>query len=315
MSLSFWNSTQNGDALQESAEIGDPEENLFEEQNPSLNLINVVNALGYIINTVFTYGVGTAGIFGLPTNADLSKKYQTLVTPKSSAFIIWAVIFSFQAIFVVLQLFPRYRGKPVVQQGVGYWYLIVCLLQVGWTFSFAYEVVRLSLVVMLLLWVSLMVIVYLQNKTQNTNNFIGGQIDFWFFRFPFAIHGGWITAASALNVNVVAVYEKETESTQLTIAIISLAVLHAFSVWHTFGYTRPNFVIPSVLAWANFWIYQELKDPRTLILITFSQSIIDAVSNSALCVSLIILAQLAVRFVTFAISYCRGASYLQKYVS
>jgi hypothetical protein len=319
MSLSFWNKSRTaGDDQPHDAEDGIPADGDVnvknnDESNPSLNAANICNILGYIFNTIFTYGVGNAGFFGRPTNGDLSRKYQTIITPKSSAFIIWSIIFTFQAIFVVLQALPRYRGRPIVQQGVGYWYFIVCLLQVAWTFAFSYEVIPLSLVCMILLWVGLMAIVYCQYYTESENNgCIGGQIEFWLFRFPFSVHGGWITAASALNVSVVAVDEKLSGSAQLTIAILSLAVLHAISVWHVFGYTRPNYVIPIVLAWANYWIYAELKDPEQLILDTFNDVVIEGVRSAALGVSLIILGQVAVRLIFFSIAYCRGVSYVQK---
>jgi TRAP-type C4-dicarboxylate transport system permease small subunit len=47
-------------------------------------------------------------------NSELSDKYQTLVTPNSFAILIWAVILTFQGIFTISQLFPRFRGKKMV---------------------------------------------------------------------------------------------------------------------------------------------------------------------------------------------------------
>merc|ERR1712127_539222 len=117
---------------------------------------------------------------------------------------------------------------------------------------------------MILLWVALMSLVYSQYVIQEyEDSTLGRVVDLVFFRLPFSIHAGWITAASALNVNVVVVDEKQSESTQLTFAIISLAVLHAISVWKTFA-------LPAVLAWANYFIFKELEDPLLLIKETFA---------------------------------------------
>ena len=89
---------------------------------PPLNRKNWLNLVAYILNVTLVYGIGNAGWLGTPTNGELSDKYQTLVTPSSSAFTIWSVIFLFQAAFAVCQLLPRFRAMPMVQGGVSYWY-------------------------------------------------------------------------------------------------------------------------------------------------------------------------------------------------
>jgi len=269
----------------------------------SRTLKNYVNLISYILNILITYGIGQAGWAGTPDNGTLSEKYQTIITPKGTAFSIWAVIFTFQAIFAILQMFPTWGGRPMVQKGVSYWYAVVCLFQCGWTFAFAYEVIALSLVFMVLLWISLMTLLISQynvnknddNDSTTNNNTKQGLAEFWFLRFPFAVHGGWITAATALNIAVVTVDNQSSAATQLCVGIICLAVLHALSVWHLFGYAKPNYTIPAVLIWANGWIYAELQEPKQLILDTFDQSIIDGVAYAAFSVSMIILIQLAAR--------------------
>jgi len=312
MSLSFWNKTSDREKAADDPENGVSGKDSGDEGVPSINAKNICNGVAYVLNIVFTYGVGVAGILGNPDNSELSRKYQTIVTPKSTAFLIWSIIFTLQAVFAVIQFLPRYRGTSIVQQGVGYWYLVLCLFQIGWTFAFAYEVIGLSLVFMILLWVALMSLVYSQYVIQEyEDSTLGRVVDLVFFRLPFSIHAGWITAASALNVNVVVVDEKQSESTQLTFAIISLAVLHAISVWKTFALKRPNFAIPAVLAWANYFIFKELEDPLLLIKETFAPVSVDAIKNSALAVCFIILGQIGVRFIYFLIAYSKGNSYLQ----
>ena len=56
-----------------------------------LTCMNYVNILAFAINVVVTYGIGVGGILDLPTNDELSAKYQTLVTPIGWAFAIWGV--------------------------------------------------------------------------------------------------------------------------------------------------------------------------------------------------------------------------------
>lgn len=258
-----------------------------------LNTLNYLNLFFYIFNTAFTYGVGNLGWFGNGTNDELSDKYQTLVTPNSSAFSIWAVIFTFQLIFVVVQMLPKFRGKKMVQEGVKYYYIMTCIFQAAWTFAFAYEVIWLSLVFMLSIWSSLVALLYSQYYTPSENTLW----EFWLLRFPFAIHCGWITAASALNVNVVVVNDASEPAAviQLAVGIISLAVLHAIAVWVCFGFKRPNYTIACVLAWANYFIYKELQEPRSQIAERFHADTISGVSYAAFSVCFIILTQVVVR--------------------
>lgn len=286
-----------------------------EESNPNLNIKNYANIVGYIFNIVFVFGVGTIGWFGLPTNSELSEKYQTIITPKSAAFRIWSVIYTFQGVFAVMQLFPAYRAKPMVQSGVSYWYLSICISQIAWAFSFATEVLTLSLIFMYIILISLMGLLisqyYVPFDLSTSTCSMKGLIEFWFLRFPFGLHAGWISAASALNTNVVFVGADASASTQLTVGIISLAVLHALSVWCLFGFKCPNYAIPLVLSWANFFISRELLSPKDLILNTFDADLVTGVSNASLAVSIIIIIQVAVRVAFLGYNYVKGTSYLQ----
>jgi len=293
-----------------------------ESEKTSLNVKNYLNLISYILNLVITFGVGTFGLLGTPDQGELSEKYQTIITPAGLAFSIWGIIFTFQAIFAVLQMLPSlcgqpsFRNRPMVQQGVSYWYVAVCTFQAGWTFSFAYEIIPASLVFMVLLWISLMCLLisqyYVKLDPTTSSCSWQGLVEFWFLRFPFSVHGGWITAATALNVGVVVVDNEAGAATQLAVSILCLAVLHAISVWHLFGYKRPNYTIPCVLIWANGWIYAELQNPKQLIVDTFDQSIIDAVAYSAFSVAMVILTQLVVRVGFLLYNYIMGNSYLQE---
>jgi hypothetical protein len=289
----------------EQVETGLPVEQEGEEQveksatevesteKPKLNIKNWLNLGAYVLNIVFTFGIGTNGWFGNGTNGELSLKYQTIVTPASDAFRIWILIFLLQAIFAVVQFLPRFRATPMLQKGVGYWYCCVSLFQVAWTFSFAYEVLWLSLFFMLLILVSLWGLLYSQYYTESD----GSLWEFWLLRFPFALHGGWITAASVVNTNVIVVASSATPATELAIGIVSLAYLHAISVWVLFGIKRnPNYTIAGVLAWAIGYINAELQTPTDSIQARFDETTIDGVALAAVIVAFIITGQIVVRF-------------------
>merc|ERR1719367_2692674 len=178
----------------------------------NLNLLNYLNVVCFAINVIFVFGVGTYGWFGTGNNTELSEKYQTIITPKGTAFSIWGVIYLFQALFTVVQLMPMFRSKPMVQEGVGYWYCATCIIQACWQVVFGFEEVAVALVLIILIWLSLVGIVYKQYYVKDADKNLA---EYWLLKFPFAIHCGWITAASVLNVNVLAVKLEESPSCQL----------------------------------------------------------------------------------------------------
>jgi benzodiazapine receptor len=257
-----------------------------------LNVYNYLNIIGYLINFLITFGVGTLGLTpGSMEIGDLSDKYQTIVSPNGSAFSIWGIIFIAQAIFAIGQLLPRYRSKAAVQDGLKYWYFLVCIFQALWTFFFSYELITLSLPSIALIWIFLLCAITSQYycELERTHS------EFWMMRFPFMIHCGWLTAATTLNTNVVIVNEAASASVQLTSGIISLAVLHAIAVVSLWLPKYPNYVIPSVLVWANFWIGKELQVPKDEIIDLFGDVIVNAIKNAAFGVSVIVLIQIFAR--------------------
>jgi len=275
-----------------------------QQTKTKLNHKNWINLIAYLLNMGFTYAVGTATLTpGASTIGDLSDKYQTIITPSGRAFTIWAVIYIFQAIFTIAQFFRKFRGHAMVQQGVSYWYLLVCLSQVGWTFAFSYEQIPLSMAFMIAILGGLYGLLYSQYYTESD----GSLWEFWLLRFPFCIHAGWITAATALNVSVVVVWKAALAATQLAFGIVSLAVLHAISVWVLFNLKKgPNYTMACVISWANGWIYSELQNPKELIVQTFSQDIISGVAYAAISVAFIIVTQIVIRVGMVLLQKCKS---------
>lgn len=252
--------------------------------------LNYLNTAAYILNAAVTYLVGTYGVFGANTQNDLSEKYQTLVTPAGFAFSIWGIIFISQLIFVVVQLLGNFRSKDVVVKGVGYNYVGACIAQAAWVIAFNFEIIWLSFLLMLTILYFLIKICVNQYGEELTIR------DFWLLKFPFLIHCGWISAASFVNLNVVLVKYSASAHLQYYAALFSLVFVFHIAVIILL-LSRPQFVIPSVLSWALFGIYSELKDPKDLIKTTFQHSTLSFVQHGALYSMFVILAALLIRAV------------------
>jgi len=269
--------------------------------------LNCLNAAAYLLNAAVTYLVGTYGVFGPNTQNDLSEKYQTLVTPAGFAFSIWGIIFTSQFIFVVAQLLiKKVQSKDAV--GVGYNYIGVCIAQAAWVIVFNFEIIWLSLPLMLTILYFLLKI----NVNQYHDSDETTIRDSWLFQFPFSIHCGWILAASFVNLNVVLVKYSVSSSIQYYAALFSLLVLFHGAILPLVSLSKPQYVIPSVLSWALYGIYSELQDPKELILNTFTQSNISSIQNKAFYAMITILITLVIRLTIELIELIRLIDFIKK---
>ena len=253
---------------------------------PKLQWFNIANLVAYVANAAVTFGVGLTGVLG-PTNAQLSAKYQTLVTPAGYAFSIWGVIFIAQFIWAVAQMLPLFRSKPLVVHGVGFSYLFVCLAQIAWTFLFTLQYITASLVAMIFILIPLINIIASTSRLTHE-----GILHYFLLKFPFEIHGGWIMAATVVNSNVVLVADGFSTSIQAYVAWASLAVLAMFAIY----YSR-TYVVAIVIAWASFAIAVELKHPTNAIAMNFSAGNINWVKRISEILALSILVSVVIQLI------------------
>lgn len=250
-----------------------------------------INLISYIINVVVTYGIGTYGLWG-QTNSEISERYQTIVTPVGFAFAIWGIIFIAQAAWVIRQ-FVSCRVSETFQRAVvavGWKYAYMVLMQVGWTLVFSQELIIGSLIMMTFIWITLALSVRSLSMIP-TVPVLGGiwsNISYYATAvFPFAVHFGWISAASIVNINVVVVSLNASAMTQYVVGIIGLVVLVIFGL----GLLYFRYItVPLVLAWALLGVYSELSDPKESILNIFSDSEIESIQYFALSAMSLIVA-------------------------
>lgn len=257
---------------------------------PKLQALNYVNVAAYLSNFLVVFGSTRAG---LPDNAELSNKYQTLVTPAPYAFAIWGIIFTAELVWTITQALPKYRSNELVIKGVGYNFALACLAQCAWTIAFGLEKMFLSLICMICILIPLLKILVTTSLTSTKKTTIG---DYWMFKFPFHIHAAWIMAATLVNFNVVAVAYEAPSMVQTTVGWVSLVVLFAagiFAIIQKENYHRA-YVVPSVGAWASFAIASELSSPRDQIAATFSDSVIAHTKTASTVVGYLLLLAMAI---------------------
>jgi len=140
----------------------------------------------------------------LPINGlsekELSSLYANLFTPAPYTFSIWTVIYLALAGFVFFQLNPPMKGAGLLTaadlQKIRMGFIVSCLLNGLWLFSWHHQELALSVFLMLLLLMTLMYINRFTRKHTST------QKHKVLLRLPFSLYFGWVTVTAFANVTV-----------------------------------------------------------------------------------------------------------------
>jgi hypothetical protein len=222
-----------------------------------------------------TFAIGTFGLAGRSTNAELRNKYQTIISPNGWSFSIWGPIFILQAFWVLWQiLVPSQRNSEGVTQ-VGWLYALAVVFQCGWTLSFRWEIIWLSLLCMMGICASLVWVVLRLQKYEKIWK------GYFLWQFPMSLHCGWIIAASAVNTNVVTVFYDASATIQIAVAGASLGVLILVGFAWLAAFPV-DLTPPLVLIWAFVGVYLALNDPTDAIMATFTERQITSTKYSVL---------------------------------
>ena len=138
------------------------------------------------------------------TTGELSDKYPNLFVPAGITFSIWGLIYLLLAIFVIYMLvlaFKKSSSQSVIFNKISLLFFFSSLFNIGWIFTWHYEIVWLSLIFMLLLFVSLLAI-YLR---LNIGKSVAGNLEKSMAHIPFSVYIGWITIATIANVTALLV--------------------------------------------------------------------------------------------------------------
>ena len=165
--------------------------------------LSILNLLGFL-GTVVVNALAIILPINNKTTAYLSDQYPNLFTPAGLTFAIWGLIYVLLAIFVIYQLIPSVRRdaqKVDFVQRIGPLFFISCIANIGWIFAWHYEMVSLSLVLMLILFGSLLAI-YLR---LNIGKSEAPKTEKYLVHLPFSVYLGWITIATIANATALMV--------------------------------------------------------------------------------------------------------------
>jgi hypothetical protein len=157
--------------------------------------IKIIAVVSYIAMVVVNYLAN-----GLPLNnrstGQISNDYPNLFAPAGVTFSIWGLIYLLLLGYVIYQFAKKDQKTEEVIKKINPFFIATCLANILWIFSWHYDVIWLSVLIMLLLLFLLIKIADIINKEQ----FIPQEK--FFIYAPFSIYFGWITVATIANITV-----------------------------------------------------------------------------------------------------------------
>jgi len=133
------------------------------------------------------------------TTGEISDSYPDLFAPAPLTFAIWGVIYLLLALYVLYQLgfFSKKekiseKAQEVLNQIAPY-FVISSLANMMWIFAWHYDLIHISLILMLIILYSLIRIADLLRED------VFNSMQRFFVKLPFSIYFGWITVATIAN--------------------------------------------------------------------------------------------------------------------
>lgn len=165
-------------------------------------ILAILNIIGFL-GTIIVNGLANALPINNKTTGQLSDQYPNLFVPAGLTFSIWGLIYILLAIFVIYTLVRAIKvsdGESFINR-IGILFFLSCIANIGWIFAWHYEIVPLSLLIMLFLFGCLLAIyirlaIGIKGPTTKQQYMV---------HLPFSIYLGWITIATIANVTALLV--------------------------------------------------------------------------------------------------------------
>jgi cell division protein FtsW (lipid II flippase) len=168
--------------------------------------IKILVALTYLVMVATNVAANALPLNGRGTG-EISEAYSNLFTPAGVTFSIWGVIYLLLGAHVLYQL-GLFRDRPdtpadvALLNRVGLLFALSSLTNTAWIFAWHYDLIPLSAVLLITIFVLLALIV----TTVRRANLTGRRR--WFIGVPFSVYFGWSTVAVVANITVLLVYLK-----------------------------------------------------------------------------------------------------------
>lgn len=227
--------------------------------------------LAAFVLVVVLNGLANALPINGQTMPEISAKYPSLFTPAGFTFSIWGVIYLALLLFVVYQALPSQRDNQTIA-GISRPFQLNCVANASWIVAWHYDLLAVSLLIMLVLLVTL-ILIYRALLDEVKHASLGQRL---LLHFPFSLYTAWIVVATIANISIVQTGNgwDNIGLTAVSWTLLKLALAGAIAAAVVLRYRDVVFVL--VVAWAAYGI-------------SVMQSATPAVSGGASTVSLLAL--------------------------
>ena len=210
-------------------------------------------------------------INGLDTG-QISDKFDVLFVPAGYVFAIWGLIYVALIAYTIFQALPTQKENPRLRN-IGWIYVVSGLANSVWIFLWHYELLPLTVIVMLILLASLIVI-YLRLGINRSSVSTGER---WAVQVPFSIYLGWITVATIANLTDL-LWSLDWNGFGLSAQAWFLLMLGAVIVIAALmAFTRGDVAYLLVLVWALAGIAVKHSDLSTVVTASAVSAVVVAI--------------------------------------
>ena len=189
----------------------------------------VLVPLATILTIAINLGIDVIRPNGV-TTAQISDSFPNFFVPAGYVFAVWGVIYLGLIVYTIYQALNKHLDNPRLQ-AITPLYLLSCVCNVAWLFSFHFGVFGLAMVLIVGLLLSL-IGCYLRLGTGRT---LVSNGEFWGARVPISIYLGWVTVATIANATQFLVFLKwdgfGISQTTWADIMIAVAVIVAALMW------------------------------------------------------------------------------------
>jgi hypothetical protein len=219
----------------------------------------ILNTIAVIATLVVNFLAVSLPLNG-KTPRQLSDQYPNYFTPAPITFTIWSVIYLFIIAFVAWQFLPLSSGRAAKRDAaigrLGWRFVLVSLLNMLWLVCWHYELVAVSVCIMLVLLSVLIGVnrLLFEGSAPSTD-------ERWLLQVPFGIYLGWISVATVANITafLVKLGWNGWGMPAYSWAVLMIAVAVGLALWVLFR--QRNYGYALAVAWACTGIYLKHHNP------------------------------------------------------
>ena len=214
-----------------------------------LNILLITGNTIAIIATIIVNALAVTLPINGKTTQELSDALPNLFVPSGITFSIWSIIYVFLIIFMFYQIIgflKKDQSDMTYIEKIGAWFILLSLANIIWIILWHYEQVTISLIAMLVLFLSLLMI-YQRLNIGLSKSSLKEKIA---VHTTISIYIGWITVATIANVTAVLVKLDVGELVlgQVTWTILVIAVATLITMLIILG--RKDILYSLVIIWA-----------------------------------------------------------------